>query len=152
MILRLTAAVRDDLIGMARAALPNEACGYLAGDTALEGDVAGQTVSVVGVYPIANAAKSPVAFVLDPAAMLAAEDSIDRAGRRVVGLVHSHPTSRARPSPRDLSDASTYDPQSHWVHVIVSLQGFAPTLSGWRYRTGEGRDPEELQLEIVEST
>ena len=67
--------------------------------------------------------------------MLNVEREIDEAGLVVVGVMHSHPTSEATPSATDLADARVYDPQAVFVQVIVSMQGFAPTIRAWRYAT-----------------
>lgn len=65
--------------------------------------------------------------------MIDAENAIDASGFAVVGVMHSHPTSEAAPSHRDVRDAQRYDPASNLIHLIVSMQGFAPTIRGYRY-------------------
>lgn len=132
-------------IGMARAGLPNEACGLVAGSAAV--DWAGPSpIELVSVVPVANALGAPDAFALDGQGMIDAEAAIDAAGHVPVGVYHSHPTSEARPSARDVADAGTYDPEHRFVHVIVSLQGFAPMVRVWRF----GDSPEECsELEVV---
>lgn len=64
--------------------------------------------------------------------MLAAEDRIEANGSLVIGVFHSHPTSQARPSPTDIADAASWDPRGTQLHVIVSMQGFVPTIRAWR--------------------
>lgn len=98
------------LVAHSRAALPNEACGYLAADT--EG-------RVVRFIPIANAAASPTRFVLEAAQQLAAEQAIEAAGQTVAGIAHSHPTGAAEPSATDIADAGAYDPFGVFVHAII---------------------------------
>lgn len=70
---------------------------------------------------------------MDGLAMIAAERAIDDRGDDLIGVLHSHPTSQAFPSDRDLADAARYDPHSVFVQLIVSLQGFAPTVRAFRY-------------------
>jgi proteasome lid subunit RPN8/RPN11 len=120
------------LVGMARAALPNEVCGLLIGPAAIDWN-SGQPIVVSGIERVRNAAESATSFVLDPESMLAVERTVDEAGLVVMGVVHSHPTSEARPSASDLADATIYDPQAVYVQVIISMQGFAPTIRAWRY-------------------
>lgn len=124
------ADLRGRLIDIARAALPNEACGFLAGSTT--SDVA----TVRAVHPIRNALASPTAFALDGQGMIDAEQRIDAEGHQVVGVFHSHPASAAVPSVRDVDDAKRYDPNSAYLHVLVSMQGFVPTIRAYRFDGG----------------
>ena len=123
----------SQLVGMARAALPHEVCGLLVGPASIDWE-SSEPIVVTGVERVHNAAASPIRFVLDPESMLRTERAIDEAGLVVVGVMHSHPTSEARPSVTDLADAQMYDPQAVYVQVIVSMQGFAPTIRAWRWR------------------
>jgi len=122
------------LVGMARAALPHEVCGLLVGPAAIDWH-SSEPIVVSGVERVRNAAESPTRFVLDPEPMLAVERTVDEAGLVVVGVMHSHPTREARPSTSDLADAAMYDPLAFYVQVIISMQGFAPTIRAWRYPT-----------------
>ena len=124
----LPAQVHDQIVAIARAALPFEACGYVVGD------VAGtDRIVVAGVHPIENALRSPVAFALDGQSMIDTEARIVDLDQEIVGVFHSHPTSAPVPSRRDLDDAARYDPVGHYLHVIVSMQGFAPRVRAWTY-------------------
>ncbi len=116
---------------MARAALPNEACGLLAGSVTSEPGRG--SVTIDAIRPVPNRLDSPSRFELDGAAMLRAENAITAQGLEVVGVYHSHPSTEARPSPRDVSDALVFDPRHSFVHLIASMQGFAPTVRAWRY-------------------
>lgn len=142
-ILRLA----DDLwlrcTSIARAALPNEACALVAGESEHDG-----VLSVTNIYPVENSLRSATAFALDGAGMIAAEESIERAGKELLGVLHSHPTSQAVPSRRDLDDAGIYDPAGAFVHIIVSLQGFTPILRAFRY---SGRGDVDIEFDIVRS-
>lgn len=130
-------------MAVARAALPHESCGLVSGHVdfaGLDGDVA-----ILALHPVANAARSPTSFSLDGHQMIAAEEAIERAGHVLIGVMHSHPTSAALPSARDLADARVYDPNSNLVHLIVSMQGFVPTLRAFRYDP-DGSDPTEFEV------
>ena len=112
---------------MARAALPNEACGLIGGTTTDGGWHA------ASVHPVKNTLASPTAFALDGAAMIDAENRIDDAGNELLGVWHSHPSAEAVPSPTDLADAARYDPHGVLLQVLVSMQGFAPQVRAYRY-------------------
>ena len=133
-------------IDVARAALPNEACGLLVGDRPT--DWSAPALSVVDLVPVANSLASPVAFTLDPGGMLEAETRLDDDGRCSIGVFHSHPTSQARPSARDTADAAEYDPDHVFVQLLASIQGFAPGVRAWRYG---GTPGECVELSIVDS-
>ena len=102
---------------------------------------------VTGIHPVLNELASPTAFALDGQSMIDAEEMIDASGREVVGVMHSHPTSEAAPSERDVHDAARYDPAGTLVHLIVSMQGFAPTIRAFRY-AGSAGAPVECDLVV----
>lgn len=137
--------LRDRCVAVARAALPNEACALIAGREEVAELGHSAILRATGIHPVANALASPTAFSLDGAGMIAAETRIDEQGERVIGVMHSHPTSQAYPSVRDLADAEKYDPHAAFVHLIVSMQGFTPTLRAFRYVNATD-DPVELVL------
>lgn len=126
--------LRQRLIDVARSGLPNEVCGYVAGDPSAP-------LQAQAVYPVENSLASPIAFALDGQSMIDAEERIDENGHEIIAVFHSHPTGPPVPSMRDTSNAAAYDPQNHLVHVIVSLQEFVPQIRIWRYTQ---RGPVEL--------
>lgn len=145
--LALPDAVAQQAVDMARASLPNEACGLVAGPTPLDW-TRPDPITVMSVVPVRNALAAPDAFSLDGQGMIDAETAIDAAGHSPIGVYHSHPATEARPSPRDVLDAVGYDPNHQFVHLIVSLQGFAPTVRAWRL----GPSPDEsVELRLVAS-
>lgn len=128
---------------MSRAALPNEACGLIGGKkTSTE-------YEAVSVHSVKNAASSPTVFALDGQGMIDAETRIDDAGHELLAVWHSHPTTAAVPSQVDLADAHKYDPHGSLLHVLVSMQGFAPQVRAYRYgcsqHVGEGDDEADGQ-------
>ncbi len=104
--------VRAEMLAHAKACLPNEACGYLVGDSA-----AGR---IQRFTPITNAAGSPTRFVFEPHEQLTAEQAIDAAGEQVIGIAHSHPNSEPTPSAVDIDDAGRFDPFGMLVHVVIA--------------------------------
>ena len=93
--------VQAEMLAHAKACLPNEACGYLVGDSA--------TGRVQRFVPITNAAGSPTRFVFEPHEQLAAEQAIDAAGEQVIGIATRTRTvdPRHRPSISLTQAAST---------------------------------------------
>lgn len=111
-----------ELIARCRAALPNEACGFLAGRDGV----------VSQVLPVVNELASPTAFRTEPASTFAAFRAMRAAGAELLAVYHSHPTSDPVPSRRDLAE-NTYGAVP-WV--IVGLAGDVPAVRAWRL----GRD------------
>lgn len=138
-------------MSIASASLPHEACAVVSGRRERVGETHGgagsapdETNQVLAVHPVANSLKSPTRFALDGVEMMAAEEAIDDAGHELIGVLHSHPTSWAYPSHRDLADAAIYDPQGELIQVIVSLQGCTASVRAFRY-LGKGA-PLEVEL------
>ncbi len=102
--------LRARIIAHARSESPREACGILGG--------MGQRVD--RAYPLRNVADTPdTRYLADPSGQLAAFDDLERQGRRLLAIYHSHPASPAVPSPTDLSLALY--PEAR--HIIISLAG-----------------------------
>lgn len=108
--LLVPAAVRDELLGYARAAAPHEACGFVLGTWRAE------QAEVVLATRARNLADSTARFEAHPEDQLAAEREAERLGLHVLGPWHSHVHSSARPSPADLACTS------YPIAVILSLR------------------------------
>lgn len=107
---------------------PLEGCGLLIGRPG--GDVVRRFV------PVSNEAESSRRYRLDGAEYLAASLAADDEGLDIIGVMHSHPTSAAYPSPTDVAGASTplVPPSWHWV--IVSLAAGYPEFRSYRMVEG----------------
>jgi [CysO sulfur-carrier protein]-S-L-cysteine hydrolase len=114
-VLRITTAVRNGLIGGAYDDLPNETCGLLGGDPA------SGKASVY--YPCRNTAASS-----KPRDHLRAERDAEDRGLEIIGVVHSHTHTEAYPSPTDVVQA----PDPSWHYVIVSLKRESPVVRSYR--------------------
>ncbi|MFB6112037.1 MAG: desampylase [Halobacteriaceae archaeon] len=115
---------------------PREACGLLAGHR--DGD----RIVVESAHRARNAAAAPrTRFRIDPRAQLALMDGIEAAGRRVVGIYHSHPAGPHEPSSRDRRQANW--PGYHYL--LASLRGRWPTVNAWRW-TGERFVPAPVRV------
>lgn len=121
--LRIPQSVLDAVLTHARAELPNECCGLLAG--VIEGGVA----RVTRHFAIRNDLASPTEYATNPRDMLDALKASRAAETEVLAIYHSHPASEPVPSRKDVE-------RNHWgesaVHLIVGLAGREPDLRAWR--------------------
>jgi proteasome lid subunit RPN8/RPN11 len=125
-MIRFTDSQRQELIALARAALPNEACGLLAGD------IQGEEKIVRAVYGLKNTDESPEHFSMAPEDQFAVIADIRKKGFSLLGNFHSHPATPARPSAEDIKLA--FDPSLSYV--IVSLQEPDPVLKSFIIKKG----------------
>jgi [CysO sulfur-carrier protein]-S-L-cysteine hydrolase len=135
--LLLPAQLYREMLAQARAELPNECCGILAGR--VETGVG----RVEKRYSLINEKASPSEYVSDPESMLAAFKDWRRHELEVLAVYHSHPTSPPVPSRRDLE--RSYGPEV--VNLIISLEATEPLVRGW-WLTAE--DYREAEWEVVE--
>lgn len=125
--LLLPRAIYDDMIAQARAEMPNECCGILAGkivtsDTRIIGCVEHR-------YPLANALNSPVEYSANAQQLLQIEK--DKRVRQIetLAIYHSHPTTHAVPSAKDRERWFQGDDV---ICLIVSLQSATADVRAWR--------------------
>lgn len=141
--LRIPRDVYDGMVAYCLEGMPNEACGFIGGRIGGDDRVGSK------LYPMTNAAASPVFYRPDDREMLAALKDMDEAGLDVVSIFHSHVATRAYPSPTDIREAHYPDA----VFVIVSFEdraspyakGYLIHKSDWRDVTG---DVEEVDLVV----
>ncbi|MDR3313996.1 MAG: M67 family metallopeptidase [Oscillospiraceae bacterium] len=134
MTIQITQADYAALLAHARAELPNEACGLLAGQAD------GTVRRIQKIYCLTNTDHSPEHFSLDPREQLAAVKDMRANGLQPLGNFHSHPASPARPSAEDIRLA--YDANASYL--ILSLAGEAPVLKGFRIAGGAAEAVEML--------
>lgn len=130
--LQVSRAHLETIVAHARAELPNECCGVLAG----------RHGRVEWVRPVANADRSPYTYRMDPQELLRAYREADAEGLEVLGYYHSHPATPAVPSRTDVVRAT--DPFA--VYVIVSLATDPPEIRAYRILDGRYR---ELELSVA---
>jgi len=120
--LLLPAPVRDAVVAHARATLPNECCGLLAG--AIEND----TGRVNQHFPLVNELASSTEYLSEAESILAAQKAMRATGTDVLAIYHSHPTSEPVPSRKDIE-------RNYWgesvVHVIIGLAGEEADVRAW---------------------
>lgn len=101
----------DKIVANAKANLPEEACGLIAGTK--DGDVK----EIKKVYLLTNVDHTNEHFSMDPKEQLAAVKDMRANGLVPLGNWHSHPESPSRPSEEDKRLA--YDPSVNYL--ILSL-------------------------------
>ncbi|HLE58329.1 MAG TPA: M67 family metallopeptidase [Candidatus Limnocylindria bacterium] len=121
-MLRLPVALAEAMLAHARAELPNEACGLLAGSPA--------TGDATAFHPARNAAASPLRFEVDPADLVRLVLAIDAAGEELLAVFHSHTRSAAVPSPSDLRGAG-FPTALHLIADMTQLRAWRANEGGW---------------------
>ena len=131
------------MVEHAVAALPNEACGLLAG----------RDGRVELFYPIRNEDESPTAYRFDSVEHFEAEKDREEKGWEVVGIFHSHTHSEAYPSSTDRRRAFWPDPETGQLvypnarYLIVSLADHAnPVIRAFFIRDLETVEEEEARI------
>ena len=107
----LSPSYLSQIIAHLEAGKPDEACGLLAG----------QNGRVTKVYLMANAARSPVRYVVEPDALVRVFEETEERGWDLVGIFHSHPAGPLSPSATDIAEA--YYPDSAYVICAPDADG-----------------------------
>ena len=126
--LRIPRPIARELMDHARAELPIEACGLLAG-TLAEG-------RVTTYHPARNADASPLRYTLHPEDLVRITFAIEDAGDDLVAIFHSHTHSPAIPSATDRR-AAMYPEQFYLLATLADPD--APpdrALRAWRIHQG----------------
>jgi [CysO sulfur-carrier protein]-S-L-cysteine hydrolase len=121
--------IYDDMIAQARSELPNECCGFLAGQVQ-EPDIGkGKSIRVAQRFALVNSAPRPTKeYLSEGSSLIQAEKERRRLGLEFVAVYHSHPTSPPVPSQKDLKE-NYYGP--HMMNFIISLQDGDPQVRAW---------------------
>ena len=120
--LQLPRQIYEEMLAQARAEMPNECCGLLAGRIESRG-----IARVLRRYPLVNTMASPTRYESEGKGLLHAHIDARRTAMEFLAVYHSHPTSPAAPSRTDL--ASNY-----WqgvIHFIISLENEPAIMKGW---------------------
>ncbi len=120
--MKISQTVIDDIIAIAKAELPDEACGYLLG----------KEKTIITNYNMVNIDHSPEHFSFDPKEQFAAVRYAREKGLEILANWHSHPSSPSRPSEEDILLA--YDPAISYV--ILSLAESVPVVNSFKIRSG----------------
>ena len=127
--LTIPAAVAEELLAHARAELPNEACGLLAGDLA--------TGSASVFHPARNSEESPLRYNVHPDDLVRIIFAIEDAEQDLVAIFHSHTRSPAAPSATDRRAAQYPDALYLLATLADPHASAAASLRAWRIRDGE---------------
>jgi proteasome lid subunit RPN8/RPN11 len=102
-------ALLDELIAHALQEAPNECCGVVAVEP-------GPPARAARVYRAVNTAASPLRFEVDGRELLGMMDQIERDGRELGAIYHSHTRSEPYPSQTDINFAANW-PGVEWIIV-----------------------------------
>lgn len=125
----------EDMLAHAVEALPNEACGVIAGADGRP----------VHMYPMRNAERSPVVYRFDDAEQLEVFTDVEDRGLDLLAFWHSHTSTEAYPSPTDRERAHWKDPISGeevatypgTAYLILSLRDREkPEVRAFRFEDG----------------
>lgn len=127
--LTIPRALASQLLEHARAELPNEACGLLAGSLA-EG-------RAVDYHPARNADASPLRYSVHPDDLVRITFAVDDAGQDLVAIFHSHTHTAAVPSSTDRR-AAMY-PDAFYLLASLTDPDATPerALRAWRIHGGQ---------------
>lgn len=114
---------------------PAECCG------ALIGLAQGREVEIRTLIPVPNTAADHFSFLIDAPTVLRLERQAACAGMHVVGFYHSHPTTAAEPSARDLELAVP-----GYIYVIIDVP--RGSIRCWRLRDDRGGF-DELRVSLL---
>ena len=139
----LTQSQLDEMFAQMRRDAPHETCGMIGG----------RDGRALKIYPIKNVAENRVKnYLMDGMDQIRAMQDMDDNGYEIVSIYHSHPVTRAYPSPTDVRDA--YDAEAQValypgaVYIIMTLMNTdAPEAHGYLL---DGETITEIPLEIVE--
>jgi [CysO sulfur-carrier protein]-S-L-cysteine hydrolase len=134
-VIELPRAMVEEMLAHARAGMPNEACGVIAGEDGRP----------VRVYPMRNAEASPVVYRFDEREQLRVFTEVEEKGWDLLAFFHSHTHTEAFPSPTDRAHAHWTDPATGRKtpaypgtrYLIMSLMGKEPVLRLYRFDDGE---------------
>jgi [CysO sulfur-carrier protein]-S-L-cysteine hydrolase len=132
--MRIARSMLDQIVAQARAEAPNECCGII-------GVRDGRAVTV---FPVRNAAASPLRYEMDPKDQLAVFEALDDDDLDVGAIYHSHTRSDPLPSQTDINLAFYPDA----VYVILGVKDpDRDDVRAWRIVDGE---VSEAPLEVEE--
>lgn len=127
----------DEMVAHAKADLPNECCGILAGPEA----------TVMKAYRMSNVEASPFRFSMDPVELVKVDSEAGDNGWDLLAIYHSHTGSEAYPSDTDVRIAG--GTAALWPdvrYVLVSLMDMDnPVVRIFQITAGEViEDPLEV--------
>ncbi len=140
MTLRMPVDLLNEIHAHGEASYPEEGAGLLLGSR--EGD-ARSVEAVLALENTFEESQRGRRYLIDPQAMIEAEQAADAQGRTILAVFHSHPDHPARPSDYDLRMALPW-----FVYLITRVErGEARESRAWRL-TEDREGFEEVRLQI----
>lgn len=122
-------AISEEIVKHCKEHFPEEACGILAG----------KNDKIEIAYPMNNKDRSPESYFMEPMEQLKAMKDIRRQGLEMLAIYHSHTSSQAYPSKKDV-ELAFYPSVSY---VIVSLRDKEnPVIRSFKIEEGVIREEE----------
>lgn len=137
MVIRIQREDYEKIAEHARACLPEEACGLIAG-TEEEG-----IKEIRQVYLLTNADHSAEHFTLDPREQLAAVRDMRARNLKPLGNWHSHPETPSRPSREDIRLA--FDSRASYL-ILSLMDPDHPALNSFHIENGGARKEELIVM------
>jgi [CysO sulfur-carrier protein]-S-L-cysteine hydrolase len=132
--MRIARSMLDQIVAQARDEAPNECCGIIGS----------RDGTAVTVFPVRNAAASPLRYEMDPKDQLEVFEALDAAELDVGAIYHSHTRSDPLPSQTDINLAFYPDA----VYVILGVKDAErDDVRAWRIVDGK---VSEAALEVEE--
>ena len=132
-MISISKVIYNQMIGHAKKVYPSEACGILGGQTPEKIEV---------FFPMRNVDESSISYFMDPKEQLGVFKKMRADGIQMNGIYHSHVSSVAFPSPKDVRLA--FYPEVSYL--IVSLSDMQkPVLRSFKIKDEEATE-EEIKL------
>jgi proteasome lid subunit RPN8/RPN11 len=122
----------SEIVSHAREEAPREACGILAG----------RDGRVLRLYRARNADPSPTSYSLEPEQQYRIFKDIEDRGLELVAIYHSHASSPATPSDKDIKQA--YYPEASYL-VVSLTDPLEPQVRAFRI-TEDGAVEEDMAV------
>ncbi|MGD0176649.1 MAG: M67 family metallopeptidase [Candidatus Bathyarchaeia archaeon] len=116
MVVYITAGQLQLIVNHARAAYPEECCGFLVGT-----DSDGRRIHRALSAQNTSRSSRKKRFNIDPMELIRADEEARRSNLDLVGVYHSHPDAPAQPSKVDLDNA-----WPGYTYLVVSVQNGEP--------------------------
>lgn len=121
----------DEVISYCKDALPNEACGILAG----------RNNEIIKIYKMTNIENSPISYFMDSREQFKAMKDMRENDLSMIAIFHSHPSSPAYPSKKDMELAFYEDS----IYLIVSLVEREPAVKAFLIKEGRVKKAEVVE-------
>ena len=108
-VINLPMRLRRKMLRHVRSAVPEEACGFLAGVGSTSSGLIASSLIASGsiasaVVPVTNSLHSPVRFIMEPMEQYRAMQWIEQNALEILAIYHSHPSGPPVPSATDLAE------------------------------------------------